>query len=65
MYKINAMDIKDYDEIINLWENTDGIGLSGNDDSKKSINNFLEKNPNTCFVVEYKNEIVGTIMDIK
>ena len=56
------MDINDYDEIINLWKNTDGVGLSGDDDSKKSIKIFLEKNPNTCFVVEYKKEIIGTIM---
>ena len=56
------MDIKDYDEIINLWENTEGVGLSGSDDSKKSIKIFLNKNPNTCFVAEYKNEIIGTIM---
>jgi ribosomal protein S18 acetylase RimI-like enzyme len=62
MYKIKAMDIKNYDEIMNLWKNTDGVGLSGNDDSKKSIKIFLDKNPNTCFVVEYKNEIIGTIM---
>jgi len=62
MYKIKAMDIEDYDEIINLWKNTDGVGLSGNDDSKKSIKIFLDKNPNTCFVAEYRNEIIGTIM---
>jgi len=62
LYKIKAMDIKDYDEIINLWENTEGVGLSGSDDSKKSIKIFLNKNPNTCFVAEYKNEIIGTIM---
>jgi N-acetylglutamate synthase len=62
MYKIKAMDIESYDEIINLWKNTDGVGLSGSDDSKKSIKIFLDKNPNTCFVVEYKNEIIGTIM---
>jgi len=62
MYKIKAMDIEDYDEIINLWKNTDGVGLSGSDDSKKSIKIFLDKNPNTCFVAEYKNEIIGTIM---
>ena len=62
MYKIRAMDIKNYDEIINLWKNTDGVGLSGSDDSKKSIKIFLDKNPNTCFIVEYKNEIIGTIM---
>jgi len=58
MYKIKAMDIKNYDEIINLWKNTDGVGLSGSDDSKKSIKLFLDKNPNTCFVAEYKNEII-------
>jgi len=62
MYKIKAMVIEDYNEIINLWKNTEGVGLSGNDDSKKSIKIFLEKNPNTCFVVEYKKEIIGTIM---
>jgi len=63
MYKIEKMDIKDYKEIMNLWKNTDGVGLSGNDDSKKSIKKFLKKNHNTCFVVKYKNrEIIGTIM---
>jgi ribosomal protein S18 acetylase RimI-like enzyme len=62
MYKIKLMAIEDYNEIINLWKNTDGVGLSGSDDSKKSIKVFLEKNPNTCFVVEYKKEIIGTIM---
>ena len=36
--------------------------LSGNGDSKESIEIFLKKNPNTCFVVEYNHEIIGTIM---
>jgi len=62
MYKIKAMDIENYNEIINLWKNTDGVGLSGSDDSKKSIKIFLDKNPNTCFIAQYKNEIIGTIM---
>jgi ribosomal protein S18 acetylase RimI-like enzyme len=63
MYKIKKMDIEDYKEIMNLWKNTEGVGLSGNDDSKKSIKIFLEKNPNTCFVMVYNNkEIIGTIM---
>jgi len=63
MYKIERMKIQDYQEIISLWENTDGIGLTGKDDSKKSIKKFLKKNPHTCFVVKHKSkEIVGTIM---
>jgi len=62
MYKIEKMDIINYPEIINLWKNTIGVGLSGEDDSKKSIKIFLEKNPNTCFVAKYNGEIIGTIM---
>jgi hypothetical protein len=57
MYKIKAMVIENYNEIINLWKNTDGVGLSGNDDSKKSIKIFLEKNPRACshYVEGYKD----------
>jgi len=62
MYKIEKMDIKDYLEIKKLWENTNGVGLSGNDDSKKSIKIFLERNPNTCFIAKYNEDIIGTIM---
>jgi ribosomal protein S18 acetylase RimI-like enzyme len=62
MYKIKRMNIKDYIEIINLWKNTEGIVLHHLDDSKKSIKNFLKKNPKTCFVAQYNDEIIGTIM---
>jgi ribosomal protein S18 acetylase RimI-like enzyme len=56
------MKIEDYKTIINLWTETEGIGLSEKDDSKKSIKIFLDKNPNTCFVAETNEEIIGTIM---
>jgi ribosomal protein S18 acetylase RimI-like enzyme len=62
MYKIKTMNIGDYKEIINLWKNTPGIGLSGNDDTRKSIKIFLEKNKNICFVAETDKQIIGTIM---
>jgi ribosomal protein S18 acetylase RimI-like enzyme len=62
MYKIRLMGIDDYAQLINLWKNTKGVGLSGSDDSKKSIKSFLEKNPDTCFVAETSGEIIGTIM---
>jgi len=62
MYKIKAMNIEDYNVIMNLWKNTNGVGLNKNDDSKESIEIFLKKNPNACFVAEYKKEIIGTIM---
>ena len=62
MYKIEKMDIEDYDEIISLWENTEGVGLSGSDDSKESIMKFIEKNPDTCFIAKNYDGIIGTIM---
>ena len=62
MYRIEIMDIKHYSELIMLWENTPGVGVSGKDDSKASIKKFLEKNPNTCFVATDKGKIIGTIM---
>jgi len=63
MYKIRKMEIKDYFEIIDLWENTNGMGLNADDDSEESIKIFLEKNPNICFVAELDTgEIIGTIM---
>jgi hypothetical protein len=43
MYKIKAMNIKDYKEIVNLCENTEGVILHYHDDSKKIINKFWEK----------------------
>ena len=64
MYKVRAMVINDYDKIINLWKNTEGIGINDYDDSKKSIKKFLQMNPKTCFVVENRDtEIIGTILD--
>jgi ribosomal protein S18 acetylase RimI-like enzyme len=62
MYKIEKMDIKDYEEIISLWKNTEGVGLSGSDDSKESIEKFISKNPDTCFVAKNGDEMIGTIM---
>ncbi|GHU22671.1 N-acetyltransferase [Spirochaetia bacterium] len=62
MYNIRIMEIKDYEEIYELWKNTPGVGLSGNDDSKESITIFLTKNPTTNFIAEIDQKIIGTIM---
>jgi len=62
MYKIEKMNIKDYEEIKALWENTEGVGLNRSDDSKDSIEKFISKNPDICFVAKNDDEIIGTIM---
>lgn len=56
------MVIEDYDDIYRLWTLTKGMGLNNLDDTKTGINIFLQRNPNTCFVATFHNEIIGTII---
>lgn len=56
------MKIKDYDEIYALWMSCNGMGLNDLDDSKNGIDRFLKRNPDTCFVAEKDNKIVGSIL---
>jgi len=59
---IRKMTINDYDGVYQLWLNTPGMGLNTSDDSRDGISKYLVRNPNTCFVAEKDNEIVGVIM---
>ena len=56
------MIIEDYDKVYRLWTLTKGMGLNNLDDTKTGINIFLQRNPNTCFVATFHNEIIGTII---
>lgn len=38
------------------------MGLNNLDDSKDGIDRFIKRNPDTCFVTEIDNKIVGVIM---
>ena len=56
------MTIEDYEEIHALWLSTPGMGLNETDDSKIGVENYLRRNPTTCFVAEDENEIIGVMM---
>ena len=56
------MIIEDYHDVYRLWTLTKGMGLNNLDDTKTGINIFLQRNPNTCFVATFHNEIIGTII---
>ncbi|HAA25660.1 MAG TPA: GNAT family N-acetyltransferase, partial [Ruminiclostridium sp.] len=58
---IRKMTIADYDSVYDLWLNTPGMGLNNMDDSKQGIEKFLRRNPETCFVAEKDNRIIGVI----
>jgi ribosomal protein S18 acetylase RimI-like enzyme len=39
-----------------------GVGLNNLDDSKQGIEKFLQRNPETCFIAEKDNRIIGVIL---
>jgi len=59
---IRKMKIDDYDCVYDLWLNTPGMGLNNLDDSRQGIEKYLKRNPETCFVAEKDNMIIGVIL---
>ncbi|MFZ7120783.1 MAG: GNAT family N-acetyltransferase [Eubacteriaceae bacterium] len=60
-YNIREMTIEDFNNVIKLWKDTPGIGLS-NADSNENIAKFLNKNKGLSFVCLSDNKIIGTIL---
>ncbi len=59
---IRIMTIGDYDAVYALWLSCKGMGLNDLDDSQEGIQRFLKRNPDTCFVAEADDNIVGVII---
>ena len=59
---VRIMTINDYESVYTLWLNTPNMGLNNLDDSKNGIAKYLARNPNTCFVAEKDNDIIGVIL---
>jgi N-acetylglutamate synthase len=58
---IQEMKIEDYEQIIALWEATEGIGLS-DADNKENIASYLTRNSGSSFVAGENNMIVGAVL---
>ncbi len=56
------MGIGDYDRVYALWQSCPGMGLNNLDDAREGIEKFLLRNPETCFVAEDGDRIVGVIL---
>ncbi|MCZ4292632.1 GNAT family N-acetyltransferase [Vibrio sinaloensis] len=61
MVNIREMEIADYDKVIALWGQTEGMSIR-DADSRESIANYLERNPELSFVAEINSEIVGAVL---
>ena len=56
------MTIEDYEKVCHLWLSCEGMGLKNLDDSKDGIARYLDRNPDTCFVAEESDEVIGVII---
>lgn len=56
------METSDLDKAIRLWNDTPGVVVREEDDSKDGIARFLERNPTTTLVLEKNGEIIGTLL---
>ncbi len=56
------MEITDYEAVKELWLTIRGFAIRSIDDSYEGIKRFLERNPKTSVVAEYKGRIIGAIL---
>lgn len=59
--KYRVMKILDYDNVMSVWQEAEGMCLR-EADSKEGIGSYLLRNPGLSFVAESDDIIVGTIM---
>lgn len=59
---IRTMKSSDYEQVYALWLSCAGMGLNNLDDSREGIEQFLSRNPETCFVAEIEQAVVGVIL---
>lgn len=60
--KIRLMKISDYEQVYELLFSCKEVALNELYDSEEYIARFLKKNPNTCFVAEEYEKVVGVII---
>lgn len=58
---IREMSIEDYSSIYELWESSEGVGLSDSD-AKSEITKFLDRNPGLSFTAWKGEALVGAIL---
>jgi ribosomal protein S18 acetylase RimI-like enzyme len=59
---IRLMTAEDYEDVLALWKETEGIGLSDVNDTYDGIRKYLERNPSTCFVAVENGSLAGAIL---
>lgn len=59
--EISQFTVESYDDVIALWQQCEGIGLS-EADSRESIKAYLDRNPGMSFVALSDGKVVGAVL---
>jgi ribosomal protein S18 acetylase RimI-like enzyme len=60
--EITELTIKNCEEVLSLWQNTKGVGLDKDTDTKERIWIYLQRNPGLSFAAFEKGKIIGTVL---
>ncbi len=60
-YRIAEMTAEDLDEVLALWQATEGVGLSAGD-TKDEVIAYLSRNPGLSLVAHSDGQIVGGVL---
>lgn len=55
------MTIDDYDKVYSLWMSCRNMGFNNLDDSREGIDQYLKRNPSSCFVALKGEDVIGVI----
>lgn len=59
---IRNMTIEDYEQAVQLWQATEGIGLHEYEDSKAGIAHYLARNRGLSLIWRESRQVVGTLL---
>jgi len=59
--ELHVFDIQDYEKVIKLWQESEGIGLSSAD-SRERIQAYLQRNPGSSFTAWDGTQLVGAVL---
>jgi len=58
---IKPMSMNDYDDVLALWQNTDGVGLNESD-TRGAIAAYLKRNPGMSFVARDGKRLIAAVL---
>jgi N-acetylglutamate synthase len=60
-WTLRPMNIGDFDAVINLWRDSEGVGLNESD-TRPQIEAYLARNPGMSFVAHANGRLVGAVL---